>query len=187
MGEGFRVFSRFFPFVLFFLLVPVGLGLQNILSRWRLPTRVAVLTLLLALVAVEYYPWHMNVSQVKSFPTRADGAEQLDRDQFVLVLPDGPYRHVHDTYQIAMDMRFVYLSQLTRFDSKTVMGRARRFPMVYGGQPVDNDAEFWYQLDALGVGYVLLENKAQATRFPVPGSVVLETDDAVLMRLGGSP
>ncbi|UCG62555.1 MAG: hypothetical protein JSV52_04515 [Candidatus Zixiibacteriota bacterium] len=183
MGTGFRVFSRFFPFFLFFFLILACHGLNHIIQKWKLWARVSVALAFLAITITEYYPQGLNVSPVKNFSLNARQTNQLKRDRFVLVIPEGRYRNVHDTYQVTMNMRFVYLSYLARTDTRIAAKRRQRFPMVYAGKPIGNQEEFLRELKKLGVGYVLFENAAQAANFPLQGDVVHESNNELLMSI----
>jgi hypothetical protein len=181
MGSGFRVFGRFFPLFLFFFLVPVCFGFDRIRAIPKPVIRVAVLVALAIPAVVEYYPAKLSPSPVRSFHIESRVRDTLDRQKFVLVIPEGPYRNVDDTYQTSVDMPFVNLSYLAREDTSRTNLRLTQFPIIYGHQQPTSLDQIKDELRRLGVGYLLFETKARSENFPLQGTVVAEDHDQVLV------
>jgi hypothetical protein len=183
LGGGFRVFARFFPFFLFFLLMFAALGLDALLRRWTFRGRHGVIALLLLAAAVELYPYRMQPSPVKQLPMGPEQRARLERGRFVLVLPHEMHLNVHDTYQIALDLPCVHLSYLARERDPVQAYRMTHFPMVYGAAPVTSVAALYEELRALNIGYILIEDKRDRSGLPFRGEAVAEWDREVLLRL----
>ena len=112
-----------------------------------------------------------------------DRRQALDHDRFVLLVPDGPYLNLHDTYQLALEMPFVHLSHLSRESRRTSQFRKLNFPHIYGGARHGPRAALRDELQQLNVGYILFENKAALETFPFRGQVEMEWEDETLLRL----
>jgi hypothetical protein len=181
MGEGFRVFSRFFPFLLFFAGIVFAAGIERvILARGA---KLALLIPLAALWILEIYPWNLNTTRVlgMDFPEFDRGTVDLSR--FVLVVTNGGYRPVHDTYQVSMDRPFVLVSSVSpRLGDREAI-RMRDFPIVHGRVGPSSPDQLSAELEKLNVGYVLFEGKAAFERWPLKSETVFETGSEVLVRL----
>jgi hypothetical protein len=164
LGAGIRVFSRFYPFFLFFCAALAGLALERLLraapARW-LPA--AVLVAGLGVAAAEYTPARLAPSLVRRLVLPA-GLE-LDRSRFLLVVPRGDYRSVQDTWAVTLDMRSMKLSFVGREIAAERNLRLGRFSRAYAERPQLGDPATLSELRRLGVGYVLLESN----RTPRPG------------------
>jgi hypothetical protein len=182
MGQAFRVLSRFFPFFLFFLLMFFCSGLGAIF-RLRSKSKWILIPLVLGATAVELYPYHMKPSAVRQLPITRQQRAQLDPEKFVLLITHGPYLSVHDTYQVAMNMPFVYVSYLARESDILSEYRRINFPIVYGGRPPDSQASLLNELRKLNVEYVLFENRDDLARFPVPGRLRTQWNKEALFDL----
>jgi hypothetical protein len=181
MGAGFRVFARFFPIFLFFVLIIAAYGLDRIIAIGNSLTRAIALVSLLIWVTVEYYPAGLNPSAVRTFRFTTRLRDTVNRNKFVLVIPNGYYQNVHDTYQVSLDMRFVYLSYLAR-ENKTIAGlRATQFPIIYGGKRPNSLDEIKQEMRRLGVGYLLFESSSGYARWPLRGTVAAEDRGQLLV------
>ena len=189
LGEGFRVFGRFFPFFLFFFLICVAFALRALFALSRSPKKSILVGLLVILSLVELYPYRMQPSPVKKLDIPSQVSRLFDASRFVLVAPRGEYRNVHDTYQCALDMPCVYLSYLAREDDESRRLRQERFPIIYRGQRPTSLEEFRKEFEELDIGFVLFEDKTHSVSFPLAGDLIWESDTEALLRLhvGGRP
>jgi hypothetical protein len=163
LGAGIRVFSRFYPFFLFFATALAGLALGRLLSaarrRWA---PAALLVLGVAGCLAEYAPLRLAPSAVRRLPLPPGVA--IDRGGFLLVVPRRDYRNVQDTWAVTLDMRTVKLSFVGREARGERALRERLFPRVYADRLPLEDPATLSELRALGVGYLLLESN----RLPRP-------------------
>jgi hypothetical protein len=166
-AEGFRVFARFFPFFLFFAGILVARGLRR-------PRSVAAVTLTAALTLLavaEIVPWRHHASPVRGSGWTAREFAGVDRTRGVLLMPNGPYLTVHDTYQVNLDMPCVLTSNVAHRSAADDGVRRERFPILYDPAIRGDAARFLEELRGLNVGYVLFETRAQYDAWPAPGEV----------------
>ncbi len=186
MGEGFRVFARFLPFLIFFVTIFACQGLDRL---FKIPSRriKAVVLIVLSLVGLcEYYPAKLNPAPVKSFPLMADETAQIDRSKFLLVIPPVEYHNIHDTYQVSLDMRCVHLSYLAREDETLIRQREARFPLIYGGETALSAGEIVSEMRQLNIGYVLIEGAYNPPEFPRKWKLIARRENKVLIDVTGA-
>jgi hypothetical protein len=158
LGQGFRVFARFYPFFLFFAAGLAGLALER-LWRWpRRPVAALAAVLLAAAFVAEYRPARLDPSPVRRLTLSATLQSELDRSRFLLVVPRRDYRNVHDTWAVRLDMRSVHLSFVGREIGAERGLRESLFPHVYLEPPRPQDPVFLSELRQLDVGYLLFES-----------------------------
>lgn len=188
MGEGFRIFGRFFPFLLFFLAIFAALGVDGLVARVRsLQARLALGLLFVAAAALELAPANLAPSPVRGLPLAADVRRALDPSRRLLVVPRGEHLNVLDTYQVDLDLPAVDLSYLAREDPRTTEERVERYPHVYGAAPLAlDDPELLRELADLGVGYVLFEEPPRMDGFP-PGHALAVLHPEILWALDPTP
>ena len=180
LGQGFRVFARFFPFMMFFLLIPVGYGLDFLLRKPRSPQRLVILALLLVVACVEYYPVRLSPSPVAKSCMSKLTASRIDRSKFVWLIPKRGYLNRDDTYQVVMDMRFVNLSYLARENDSLRIYRESHFPVVYMRRRADV-GELEDELRRLNVGYLLFERTPKQGDIPPKGEVIVNCEGMTLV------
>jgi len=183
LGVGFRDFSRFYPFFLFFAAGLAGLALERL---WQWPRRrvAAFATVLLAAAFVaEYWPARLAPSPVRRLTLTAALERQLDRGRFLLVVPRREYRNVQDTWAVAFDMRSVHLSFVGREVAAEHDLRESLFPRVYLEPPRPRDPAFISDLRQLHVGYLLFESDASPR--PAVGREIARQGEFSLWSLTG--
>ena len=158
LGQGFRVFSRFYPFFLFFAAGLAGLALERLWRSRRRPVGALGAVLLAAAFVAEYRPARLEPSPVRRLPLSATLQDEIDRSRFLLVIPRRDYRNVHDTWPVTLDMRSVHLSFVGRELAAERDLRESLFPSVYLEPPRPQDPVFLSELRRLDVGYVLFES-----------------------------
>jgi hypothetical protein len=180
LGGGFRVLGRFFPFLLFFLAPLAGLGLQGLRQALPTPAFARLAAAGLALLALlESFPARMRPSRVASMTLPRQVAAAVDRDAFVFVVPRREYRTVHDTWQVALDMRAVRLSFVGREPALPRNLRQRLFPILHANERIGlDDPETRDELRRARVGYLLFEDPR--TPRPSYGSEVWRSGAASL-------
>lgn len=207
LGEGFRVFTRFYPFMLFFLLPFAALGL-DILLRKTQPTdalgpgrslaetrvwmsrRSALAGLLILTAAVELYPAQLGVSVVPRVELSDDVRGKLAPTACCLVVPYKTYTPMHDTYQVSLDMPCVNLARWDKQSMGAKTTREQDYPLlykdalkVYPEKPDIRADGFLEQARALRVKYILFEDKLDLQGFPWPGTVMWESSRELLLEL----
>ncbi|MDQ1258027.1 MAG: hypothetical protein QG656_2636, partial [Candidatus Hydrogenedentes bacterium] len=198
LGEGFRVFTRFHPFFLFFLVTFGALGMARIGRAPALPEggyvsfptvrHVAIFGLIIAGL-VEFYPAGMNLRPIKQLPITPELHETLSNGQFCLVVPEKYFVQLHNTYQVALDMPCVQMTFWDKMNQESRAFRTHRFPCVYPktrdypGKPLIEDPRIRQELRDLNVGFVLFENKYDAQRAAFRGTPLLETDRELLIQV----
>jgi len=204
LGTGFRNMGRFFPFFLFFLGIPAAFGVEFLLDRrneaavartgplLRIKWKWTVLAVLLVFGALEYYPYLLKVTPVRTLPLDRQTREALDRNSFLLVVPGGWNQTAYDSYQMGLDMPSVYIRTWDHMSYKAARERAERFPAVYDGyrhqmsdpyEPNVKAPDFFQELRTLHVKYVLLVDGASSKPFEGKGRVLVKTNHELLMEL----
>ncbi len=187
LGSGFRVFSRFLPFLMFFLGIIACRGIDTVRGLPGKTSRWVVVTLLCVIGLLEYYPARLNAAAVKSFPLTADVRGQLDRSKFVLVVTKDEYANIDDTYQVALDMPFVHLSVLSREDSATIAKREQEYPHIYGSAEITDLREAVSELQQLNIRYLIVEGAYDTTRLPQNCRIIARQNGALLADISASP
>jgi hypothetical protein len=183
LGQGFRVFSRFYPFVLFFAAGLAGLALES-LWRWRRrPIGALGAVLLAAIFVAEYLPARLAPSPVRRLALSETLQSEIDRSRFLLVIPRRDYRNVHDTWAVTLDMRSVHLSFVGREIAAERELRESLFPRVYLEPPALQDPAFLSELRRLDVGYVLFESDGSPR--PARGREIAREGETSLWSLTG--
>ena len=187
IGRGFRVFTRFLPFALFFLLVLAALGLEWL---WGQRTRASVRLLLCALGAlavVEFTPVRMRPARVPWFELPASMPKSLDKSQFVWLPCEKWHRSSLDAYQVALDMPFAYLPQLGHAVTICADDVMRKYPIVYGLTRPYSAGAFLAEARQLHIRYVLFEDIRRYAAFPVRTKVLATDGGSILAELQDWP
>src|SRR5437773_9617826 len=158
LGQGFRVFSRFYPFFLFFAAGLAGLPLERLWRSRRRPVGALGAVLLAAAFVAEYRPARLEPSPVRRLPLSPTLQDEIDRSRFLLVIPRRDYRNVQDTWPVTLDLRSVHLSFVGRELAAERDLRESLFPSVYLEPPRPQYPVFLSQLRRLDVGYLLFES-----------------------------
>ena len=183
IGRGFRVFSRFFPFALFFLLILAAFGLEWL---WRERQRTSVklaLCALWAVAAIEFTPFRMRPARVPWFRLPASVAQRLDRTKFVWLPCHRWHRSSLDTYQVSLDMPFAYVPSLSHGAIYDADRTVRRYPIVYGLREPSSGEAFMAEARRLNIRYVLFEDIRRYAAFPVETNVLAVDRGSVLVDL----
>lgn len=194
MGEGFRIFNRFFPFVVLLLTPFLAFGIAHLLahggSRGRTSARRGVLVVLLVVLCVEVYPLHLRIRPVRDLHLTAGVQASLDRTRFCLVVPEENFHYqVHNTYYATLGLPAVNLSYWDKMSAENKAYRTDRYPLVYpkGGdypaRPRVENPGILTELAALNVGYVLFADKSDLGKSVIRGDVVCETGTEILVAL----
>ena len=169
VARGFRVYSRFFSFFLFFFSALVAVGFEQlglIQNRWL---RVSAVLLVLVFFCIEYYPARLLPSPLPQIDGFHSSSIRLDPSKRVLVVPDGQYVQAKDIYQTKLDHPGVYVSYLAREPWGERAWREMEYPEVYRemsrGGAVRSE-EWIRELRKLNVGYILFEDKKALSLFP---------------------
>jgi hypothetical protein len=181
-GHGFRVYSRFFPYFLFFLLILFNQGVSAIVE-WSFKAKKWVLMALLSVIVFELYPCNLNPSKVKQIFLSPEVRSRIDPSDFVILSLRGPYVTLDDTYQVCLDLPFVYLSDLSRENPETIRFRKENFPIVYNGVAQNTPERLRAELSGLKVKYILFEDKKDLVRMPFPGTIIETWSNELLFKL----
>jgi hypothetical protein len=188
-GKAFRVMSRFFPMLMFFAALLASFGLDALRRRRGGALKWVLAGGLAALALVEYFPILLQVGAVRAFPMTAAQRSAMDDGLPVLVYPKGGYTQVDDTYQMALDRPAVFAWYLALGGRHPYKYLVKRAPRVYynWAQPWDGQWDPLRQLELsrLGVGYLLLGDRARLRELPpeLRGRVVVDGDSGVVVRL----
>lgn len=186
LAQGFRVLGRFFPFVLFFLLVLAAQGLEWLWLRrcdWRAKAGMLGLA---AAALVECAPCRLTPRPVPWFHVPQHVRDGMDRRAFVWLRTDTARRLDVDTYQVALDMPFAYLPHLGRGPMAGSEPVLSRYPIIYGRQTVFTPEQFMAEARALDVRYALFTSARGYKRFPVPHRVLATDGGKVLVALAAA-
>jgi hypothetical protein len=190
LGDGFRVFNRFFPFVVLLLTPFVASGVATLLNAPRPILARTTLAALVALLVFECYPLQQRTRPVRDLHVPPHVRATLDTDRFCLIVPEGDHHYqVHNTYYATLGLPAVNLSYWDKMSAKNKAHRTEEFPHVYpaGGDypaaPDVNDPAILQELAQLNVGYVLFADKADLPESVIRGEVVWETGREILIAL----
>ena len=169
-GNGFRVMSRFFPVALFFLVALAAIGLEG-LMRWKnAGAKWAALAALAAVAAAEYYPARLQPSPVRSFAMSDAVRHKIQDGWGVMVLPEGEFQDVDNTYQCSLDMPAPYSTYLTMGGRRLYKHLRFYYPAVYDlwweDRPRVWDEEMGKELATLHIGYILAGNRTRLAQLP---------------------
>ena len=182
-GGGFRVFSRFFPFALFFLLIPAAFGLEWLWTHRR-AARAAVVVICV-LGCLELVPFGLHPSLVRQFRLPPTVSRQLARDALVWIADDDPSQTDLAMYQIALDMRFARAPRMSRGAIHDVGRAAAQYPVVYGGKKAFSAEELIEEAKRLNIGYVLFTDVRQSRAFPIQMKVLFAEGGTVFTEFPG--
>ncbi|MFA6242873.1 MAG: hypothetical protein WC655_18180, partial [Candidatus Hydrogenedentales bacterium] len=203
-GKGFRFFERFIPFALYFLLILSAVGLEFLYKEWvpkkpawllgaiRFPKKAVVIGGILVFAASELYPVLLNITPIMKLPITPEVRAELNPERYCLVVPDGDYRQVLQTYQVELDIPCVNIAYWDRMDKNALQRRAQEYPGVYAGAPAPHPQptapnveapSFPDEARALKIGYLLFENKNAAGTWRARGRTLLETDRELLLSI----
>jgi hypothetical protein len=160
-GGGFRFFSRFFPFALFFIVWAAAWGLEAISRAPRPWGRVALAVTTIACVLEFWATPHLSPVRDLALPNDLHAA--ITRAHPLLLVAPG-FMQVHDTYQVALDVPMVEIAQLAREDPAAVRARFAAFPRVYGLRGAVPDPSWRLELEKLGVRHLLFERESDLER-----------------------
>ncbi|MBI5836945.1 MAG: hypothetical protein HZB25_06860 [Candidatus Eisenbacteria bacterium] len=186
-GRAFRVMPRFFPMVMFFVMIFAAFGVDALRSLRRPAWKWGMATALLALAAVEYFPLRLEAGAVRAFALTPAQHRAMEDGRSVLVYPRGGYGPRDDTYQVALDRPTVFAWYLALGGRGPYKHLVRRAPRTYY-----NWADPWngpwdpllrLELARLNVGYVLLGDRELLKLLPPAVRVLARTDSSVLVRL----
>jgi len=201
LGQGFRIFTRFTPFIVFFLGILAARGGDWLWKMWAHPTRrtalpqrdwgrsaaVAVIGLLLL---VELFPVGSTLRPLRLPAVPKAIQQQLRSGGYCLVVPEGPvFIQPYDIYQVALDAPCAILSFWDKMDKGAKREREAQYPNVYPAantyplRPHVEDPNILPELAALDIRYVLFADKRQLPDSVIRGNVLLETDREILLRI----
>lgn len=198
LGQGFRIFTRFTPFALFFLGIFAATGADWLWRRWALTRRLdtagwrgAVIAGLATLLLIEIYPAGLHLRPLRILDVPETVQQELRSGGYTLVVPEGPsYIQPHNVYQVALDAPCVLLTYWDKMNKDAKHLRETTFPHVYPPainyprRPLVDAPEILQELDALDVRYVLFADKRHLEDSVVRGDVMVETSREILIRLG---
>jgi hypothetical protein len=170
-GGGFRFFSRFFPFALFFIAWAAAWGLEALSHARRGWVRGALAAIAGACVLEYWMAPHLSPVRDLMLPTELHAA--ITKEHPLLLVAPG-LRQVHDTYQVALDVPMVAVDHLTREDSETVRARSEAFPKVYKIRGAVPDPTWLPELEKLGVRHILFERESDLDRARGVGLVLID-------------
>ncbi|HMB68016.1 MAG TPA: hypothetical protein VKU85_01850 [bacterium] len=187
LGESMRVFARFYPFALFFLVIAAARAVEGVLRKGgrRLATAFVVVAILVA--AAETVPADVHPERVVSLDLPAPVRASLDESRWVMVFPAAArtYPRRREAYQVELGMRFVQMGHLTREDPEARRVRARTYPLFFGETPQGGitPADLRAELTRMSVGYILLDRPELLPQFPFPARVLHRTENEILLEL----
>ena len=203
LGQGFRLFTRFTPFVVYFLGILAAWGgdwLWRRADRASLPDahgirwQAVVVVVLGCMLLLEIYPAGLRTRPLR-MPNIPEAVQaQLRAGGFTLVVPQGPaFIQADDTYQVALDAPCALLTFWDKMDKEAKVQREAAYPHVYPAantyplRPKVEAPEILPELEALDIRYVLFADKRQLDRSVIRGEVVVETDREILVRVVTEP
>lgn len=182
-GGGFRVFSRFFPSALFFLLIPTAVGLEWLWVRRGTATGTTMLCVLGVLSCLELVPIGQHPSLAPQFRLPATVSQQLDRDALVWIADDDPGQTDLVMYQIALDMPFARAPRMSRGAIHDLARVGVQYPVVYGGKKAFSAEDFMGEAKRLNIRYVLFRDDRQYRAFPVQMKVLAAEGGTIFTEL----
>jgi len=180
--DGFRVYARFFPFLMFFVCALAVIGIDLALTRDGL--RKPVLAGLLIVAAFEYYPFLLNHSPVLHPRIPHSVLDAVEDGRFIVYMPKASLgRKLNDTFQVAVDKPVVHLSHLGREAWSVERIRMQGFKYTFGSYHVQLTAAWYDEARKLNIGYIYVEDESTLSDFKFPYEILYADDSGVFVKV----